>query len=163
MCMHTQNISGEKLRDLLLKHGDFNEVEVELEKSNSQSSTNDVEGGWENEVTLSKLGWTEPHGSHLSCRPVSCEVPSQGASCHQGCKHAFVRLMIANAKRWALARGLVRTNEVHGLEEFKVPTKESFLFRNKEEQTSKTKGAFVAEDWGWGKLRSNSPLNYNER
>ena len=56
--------------------------------------------------------------------------------------------MIANAKRWALARGLVRTNEIHGLEEFKVPTKESFLFRNKEEQSSKQRGSFEAEDWG---------------
>ena len=54
--------------------------------------------------------------------------------------------MIANAKRWALARGLIRNNEVHGLEEYKIPTFEGFTFTNEASQSSKTKGTFEVED-----------------
>ena len=45
-----------------------------------------------------------------------------------------LRTMQNNAKRWALARGLTRTNEVHGLEEYKIPTKECYKFRNDVQQ-----------------------------
>ena len=54
--------------------------------------------------------------------------------------------MITNAKNWATARGLTRTNEVHGAEEYKVPTAESFLFRNSDSQSTKTKGFLQVED-----------------
>ena len=40
--------------------------------------------------------------------------------------------MAKNAMQWARQRGLVRTNEVHGREEFKVPTKETFKNLEKE-------------------------------
>ena len=53
--------------------------------------------------------------------------------------------MIDNSKRWATARGLVRTNEVHGAEEYKIPTKEEFLFRNDESQSAKQTGSFTCE------------------
>ncbi|CAE7750756.1 unnamed protein product, partial [Symbiodinium microadriaticum] len=53
--------------------------------------------------------------------------------------------MIANARRWALAKGLVRTNDVHGLEEYKIPTFEGFSFSNEASQQSKVKGTFEAE------------------
>lgn len=52
---------GEKLRELLLKHGDFKTVEVEVEKISTQTAKNGVEGGWENKISLTKKGWTEPH------------------------------------------------------------------------------------------------------
>ena len=55
------------------------------------------------------------------------------------------RTMIGNAKRWALARGLTRINEIHGLEEFKVPTRETFLFRNEHEQSSTARGSLDIE------------------
>lgn len=54
--------------------------------------------------------------------------------------------MIANAKRWALARGLVRNNEVHGLEEYKIPTFEGFSFTNEALQRNKMHGSFEVED-----------------
>ena len=54
--------------------------------------------------------------------------------------------MIANAKRWAASKGLVRTNPVHGLEEMKIPTKESFKFTNEQLQRSRVSGSFEAED-----------------
>ena len=57
-----------------------------------------------------------------------------------------LRAMIANARRWALAKGLVRTNDVHGLEEYKIPTFEGFSFSNEASQQSKVKGTFEAED-----------------
>ena len=54
--------------------------------------------------------------------------------------------MIDNAKTWATARGLFRTNEVHGAEEFKVPTFSGYehldLARN--EQTGE--GALEVDD-----------------
>ena len=53
--------------------------------------------------------------------------------------------MIGNAKRWALARGLTLVNEIHGLEEFKVPTRETFLFRNEQEQSSTSRGSLPVE------------------
>ena len=49
--------------------------------------------------------------------------------------------MIKNSIRWATARGLRRTNEVHGMEEYKIPLKEEFLFRNKELQSATQKGS----------------------
>ena len=45
-----------------------------------------------------------------------------------------------------MAKGLVRTNDVHGLEEYKIPTFEGFTFSNEAQQKSKVKGAFEAED-----------------
>ena len=57
----------------------------------------------------------------------------------------MLRIMIANSQRWAMARGLTRTNPVHGLEEYKIPTEEAYLFRNAEEQSAKVEGSFVAE------------------
>ena len=49
--------------------------------------------------------------------------------------------MVKNAIRWATARGLVRTNEVHGAEEYKVPTEEAFLFRSSEKQSCMQEGS----------------------
>ena len=54
--------------------------------------------------------------------------------------------MINNAKRWATARGQTRTNEVHGLEEYKIPIHESFLFKNTEKQSVKQNGSFEVQD-----------------
>ena len=52
---------GERLRDLLLKHGSFESVEIQLVKMNSQLARNEEEGGWENEITMAARGWTECH------------------------------------------------------------------------------------------------------
>ena len=51
--------SGEKLRDMLLQHGNFSQVEIELTKISTQTQINDEEGAWENEVSLAQEGWTE--------------------------------------------------------------------------------------------------------
>ena len=45
-------------------------------------------------------------------------------------------VMIKNTIRWATARGLTRTNEVHGEEEYKIPMEEQYLFRNSEKQSA---------------------------
>ncbi|CAE7673942.1 unnamed protein product, partial [Symbiodinium pilosum] len=47
---------GEKLREMLLKHGTFDQVEVELTKTSMQMAINDEEGAWENDVSLAKEG-----------------------------------------------------------------------------------------------------------
>ena len=56
-----------------------------------------------------------------------------------------VRFMIQNARRWATARGLIRTNPVHGLEEYKIPKKEKYLFRNQNSQSSTQKTSFLVQ------------------
>lgn len=55
---------GEKLRELLLKHGSFEEVEIEIEKVSKQTEKNKVAGGWHNEVSLKEIHkWTPQLGS----------------------------------------------------------------------------------------------------
>ena len=44
---------------MLLKHGDFKAVEVELERVSTQLAENDKKGGWESEITMAQMGWTE--------------------------------------------------------------------------------------------------------
>ena len=44
---------------MLLKHGNFDQVEIELTKISTQTAISDEEGGWENEVSLAHEGWTE--------------------------------------------------------------------------------------------------------
>ena len=41
-----------------------------------------------------------------------------------------LRLMIKNAKNWATSRGLERKNEVHGAQEFRIPTDYEFEYGN---------------------------------
>ena len=52
--------------------------------------------------------------------------------------------MIAHSKAWATERGFIRTNKVHGKEEWRVPLTESFNFNKKitegVEATSSTHG-----------------------
>ena len=49
---------------MLLQHGSFESVEVELVKRSTQLAQNEQEGGWENEVSLGQEGWTELHSMH---------------------------------------------------------------------------------------------------
>lgn len=57
---------GEKIRELLLQHGDFRAVEVALTKRSEQLAQNDTKGGWYSEVMLTQKGWTELHGKCLN-------------------------------------------------------------------------------------------------
>ena len=54
--------------------------------------------------------------------------------------------MIANAKAWATSRNLVRRNEVHKAEEFKIPTSSSFAFTETNRKTEEKSGSFEVED-----------------
>ena len=56
---------GEKIRELLLQHGDFRAVEVELTKSSEQLAENDTKGGWYTVIRMAKEGFTELHGLHI--------------------------------------------------------------------------------------------------
>ncbi len=57
-----------------------------------------------------------------------------------------LREMISNAKEWATRRGLVRTNEVHGADEFRVPTESSFSFTETTRKEEEKSGGFEVED-----------------
>lgn len=56
------------------------------------------------------------------------------------------RLMITNAKNWAAARGLSRKNEVHGADEFKVPTDSNFEFTSSKRREAEGSGSMEIED-----------------
>lgn len=51
---------GDKIRELYLKHGNFQGVELEIQKISEQTSSNSVMGGWENEISLKEIHkWDE--------------------------------------------------------------------------------------------------------
>ena len=56
-CAFAQRL-GQKLRDLLLKHGSFEQVEVEVLRYKKEEEENKLEGGWYNRITLEQEGWT---------------------------------------------------------------------------------------------------------
>ena len=64
---------------MLKQHGDFKTVEVEVQKISIQTSKNEVEGGWENEISLAQKGWTEQHNCTLEFRAMydcALQLPS---------------------------------------------------------------------------------------
>ncbi|CAK9113486.1 unnamed protein product [Durusdinium trenchii] len=54
--------------------------------------------------------------------------------------------MIANAKAWAEARGLSRKNEVHGEDEWRVPTEETFDFSTTRSKEGEGSGSTMVDD-----------------
>ena len=54
--------------------------------------------------------------------------------------------MIANAKEWATQRGLVRRNEVHKAEEYKIPTQSTFMFRDLNQYATEQSGSMEMDD-----------------
>jgi len=51
---------GETIRELFLKHGNFAGLEMEVAKISRQTSSNKLEGGWHNEISLKEiLKWDE--------------------------------------------------------------------------------------------------------
>lgn len=57
-----------------------------------------------------------------------------------------LREMIDNSKEWAKQRGLLQRNEVHGKEEWKIPTDRTFSFENKNAQSSSATGSMTVQD-----------------
>lgn len=54
--------------------------------------------------------------------------------------------MIANSREWARQKGLLQRNEVHGKEEWKIPTNRSFSFNNEVSQQTEQRGTMAVED-----------------
>ena len=54
--------------------------------------------------------------------------------------------MIANAKEWATARNLIRKNEVHKREEFRVPTSDEFSFSTTRFREAEGSGSMEVSD-----------------
>ena len=54
---------GLRLRELLLKHGTFDEVEVQITKYRKEEEENQLEGGFYTKIDLEKEGWNSslPH------------------------------------------------------------------------------------------------------
>ena len=62
--------------------------------------------------------------------------------------------MIKNSKAWAQARGLCEVNEVHGKEEWRIPTQRSFEHTKSSGTKSTQETNFSLEDI-WGYLHSS--------
>ena len=60
--------------------------------------------------------------------------------------HGQLRDMVSNAMSWARSRGLIRTNEVHGKEEFRVPTASLYSFTEVQGNKSEASGTIEVED-----------------
>ena len=66
--------------------------------------------------------------------------------------------MIANAKEWATARNLIRRNEVHKREEFRIPTSDEFSFTTTRAREAEGFGSMEIEDPN-GSLMNFGDLN----
>lgn len=49
---------GEELRELLLKEGTLDRVEVAIQRQHVEEETNTLRGGWHTAVSLEREGWT---------------------------------------------------------------------------------------------------------
>lgn len=54
--------------------------------------------------------------------------------------------MIKRSKEWAKARGLVRENEVHGEEEWRIPTNSNFSFTSTKKREAEGSGSMEVDD-----------------
>ena len=51
---------GEELRALLVQHGSFDAVEVQVQKKIKDEESNKLRGGWHTEISLKRdFGWTQ--------------------------------------------------------------------------------------------------------
>ena len=50
---------GEKLRKMLLEHGSFDAVEIQLKKWKEEKEEEELMGGWHTQVSLEMENWTE--------------------------------------------------------------------------------------------------------
>lgn len=56
--------------------------------------------------------------------------------------------MIQHSKEWATERNLIRTSAIHGKEEWKIPLKESFAFKDTSREEVSAEASAEGEDWG---------------
>ena len=56
------------------------------------------------------------------------------------------RDMINNSYEWAAARNLVRRNEVHKAEEWRLPTKSKFAYTERNKKSTTKSGTFHVDD-----------------
>ena len=54
--------------------------------------------------------------------------------------------MIENSRQWAIQRGLHRTSPIHGKEEWKLPMKENFSFKNTEKEEVSAAASSTGEE-----------------
>ena len=66
-------------------------------------------------------------------------------ACHNG---AILRTMIAKSKAWAQARGLLSISEVHGEEEWEIPTEKEFSLTDKTGHGTTQRASLNAEERG---------------
>ena len=65
---------------------------------------------------------------------------------HACCLNYQLKEKIANSKRWAQSRGLLRKNEVHGAEEWRIPLEETYALSNVTGTSSTMTGTMELED-----------------
>lgn len=112
-------------------------MEVDVKRWNKEMEEEQVAGGWVTEKSLEADGWSPCH--------VSTQTGSTRARlCVCACVH--LRAMIEHSKTWARSRGLLTCSEVHGAEEWRIPTKRTFAWTSQKGQITEQKGSFSLED-----------------
>ena len=154
-CMVNPPSPGETMRQIYLQTGSFERMELELEKRSQQTSSNNLSGGWHNEVSLREtLKWDAYFSGTSTLTSITCMVVillwcMHILAMHVDTKRFFVHLrdMIKNSKEWARKKGLIQINEVHGKEEWKIPTERTFAFTNDVSQSVRMHASTTVQDW----------------
>ena len=128
-------------------------MEIKIKQLKILEEQTSTLGGWHTQISLSGLGWTPYHDCtcimfalylRFLLYITAIDQPQNSIYVYNTCMH--LREMISNAKEWATRRGLVRTNEVHGADEFRVPTESSFSFTETTRKEEEKSGGFEVED-----------------
>lgn len=144
----TSCFQGDKLADILRAEGfNFKAMEVKVKQLVVDEEVNRTSGGWHTEISLKALNWTteSPDLSWLHAFTTWTVFSFQFVE-HPIHEPSIARSMISNAKSWAQSRNLCRRNEVHGADEFKVPTESSYEFTNTRRREAEGEGSFQVED-----------------
>ena len=116
--------------------GNFEAVEVEVEKYARQEEREKLRGGWHNKITLTAENWTQFLDQSYCNHELRLRVRgSLTCTC-------ILRDMIDNSIRWAQARNLYRRNEVHGEYEWRIPIFSEFSHENIRGQASRASASF---------------------
>ena len=135
-------LRGEKLRELLQKHGSFKEVELHVAKYVRDLKKEGKHGKWVTKAYLTDiLKYSKPFVYNLID---FCRSFIQGR-----CISLKPRTMVENSFQWAAARGLTRVNEVHKCEEARLILEETFSNEHESGSSRELRGDAAIEDCSW--------------
>lgn len=131
-------MAGDKLKELLKRHGEFAKIEVSIKKWVEKKARFDKKGGWYTKVWLqNERHWTK----NLSSNILHCLMHYRFWS-----TPTDPRKMLDAAWDWAERHHKKRKNPVHGEEEIGIVLDDEFLFRTEKGEGMSQQGDFDLED-----------------